>query len=91
MHIPPPQPDRYRTIAKDTIIPQPPAPHMAGVHTISADVTGGTTGHRHHHTPSHWGTGVHTISADVTGGTTGHRHHNPPLSPYPRQSMQEES
>lgn len=64
MHIPPPQPDRYRTIVKDTIIPQPPAPHVAG---------------------------VHTISADVTGGTTGHRHHNPPLSTYPRQSMQEES
>ena len=61
MHIPPPQPDRHRTIVKDTIIPQPR------------------------------GSGVHTISVDVTGGTTGHRHHNPPLSHYPRQSMQEES
>ena len=62
MHIPPPQPDRHRTIAKDTIIP---LPHTWLVLT--------------------------PISADVTGGTTGHRHHNPPLSPYPRQSMQEES
>ena len=53
MHIPPPQPDRLRTIATDTIIP--PATGGAGVHTISADVTGGTTGHRHHHTPSHGG------------------------------------
>ena len=62
MHIPPPQPDRLRTIATDAIIP-----------------------------PATGGAGVHTISVDVTGGTTGHRHHNPPLSPYPRQSMQEES
>ena len=91
MHIPPPQPDRHRTIAKDTIIPQPPAPHVAGAHPISADVTGGQQDTDTIIPPATGGLVLTPISADVTGGPTGHRHHNPPLSLYPRQSMQEES
>ena len=59
MHIPPPQPDRHRTIAKDTIIPQPPAPHVAGVHTISADVTGGDNRTQTPSYPQPLGAGAH--------------------------------